>query len=431
MANGTLKNLGRSINLIPGINGVTAGGNASVNMAVNRRYHRNIFRTLAVNYTAPVITLVGAGTYNATLTPTLANGAIASVAITNAGSAMTAGVYTSAGGGVKITDATGVGAQLSVTVAAGNSITATPIVISGGTPGPANPATVLTTLRQLVNGVTIRDITPANILAIAAACGYAPQYGELPLWYTDPKRNFLRDNELTSWDMTGQGTFEIQMGIASTATNPSISGIMEFDGRQNVRTVKSSAEAQSLGVAIGTQIPILQPVSQHQQGFALAAGQNDINNISHNYPISRMWILGSTPGNIYRLEVYQDGNKVLEGYTEDINEAYAEYGFLIGNVFTAPVLGGGLALGSPGNTGVISGNGAATQVASAGPNGSLAGSPWLGSNGVFPFDAAFIADPDGRPWKALRAKDLIVRIYSVVQQNVTIVVESLPGAFAA
>lgn len=44
-------NTGRQRNFITGIQGVAAGGQASVNFACDRRYHRLIFQVTAVNFT--------------------------------------------------------------------------------------------------------------------------------------------------------------------------------------------------------------------------------------------------------------------------------------------------------------------------------------------------------------------------------------------
>lgn len=424
------KNQGRLINLVPGISGVAAGGNAVVNMDVNRRVHSVKLQTQAVNYTAPAIVLKGAGTYNATLTPTVVNGQITVVTITAAGSGMTNGIYTSAGGGVQITDATGIGAQLSVTVASGAVSAVT--IVSGGTPGPISPSVALPSLRQYVNGINMRDIQPAFIMAICAARGYLPQYGELPLFYTEPWRNFLRDNELTSWDLTLQKTSQIQFGISSSLVNPGITGVSEFDNRRNQRTIKSANDAKKLGVAVGTKVAILQPVSQHQFTFPINAGLNIINTLPSTFPIEALWFLGSQPGNLYQIEIQADGAKRLEGTAAQISQMYADKGIFIGNTFSAPVAGGGYGNGSPGNTGVTSGTGPASQTPTSVPNGPLSGSAWLAQNGVFPFDMAFIADPDGRPWEALRvASSLIIRIWSNVAQNLTVIQEAYPGGFTA
>lgn len=406
-------NRGRQIKRLVGIQGVQAGGTALWNGSTNVRFHRINVMTTAVNYTAPTIALVGAGTYNATLTAIVALGVITAVAITAAGSGMTNGTYTSALGGVKITDATGVGAQLSVTVAAG-AVSAVAIV-SGGTAGPCSPAFLLGKVQLVVNGVTVRDLTAAQYLALAAAHGEELDYGVLPILFTEPRRNFLRDNELTSWDMANQTSFAIQFAINGGVSSPGIAGSVEFDGKRNARIIG------------GKLTPFLAPLAYRSFGVNLIAGDNPITTIPRVNPISRMWILGSTPGNISELNIKQDGNIITEGSVLNTAELYRAMGFQVTDVFTAPVASGGYGNGSPGNTGVVTGT--SVQPAAA---KEIAKTPWVAANGIYPFDAAFIGDVDGRPWKALNVdSDLEVNIKSLIQQSATIVVETLPGNYAS
>lgn len=236
------------------------------------------------------------------------------------------------------------------------------------TNGAADPATMLTALRLIVNGVTMWDIAPDSIKRICIACGYTPATGELPLWFTDPSRNVNLPNEATSWDMFGQSTFTLQAAIAAAVTAPALSGTYEFDGMRNT---KVSADGKS-------QVPFLQPVARHQFGFNLAIGTTAITNLPIDYPISRIW-LNSVGSKITKVEVIQDGNKVLEGTPAEINQNYSQYGFVFG----------------------------ATS-----------------------FETAFIADPDQRWSKALNvANSLNLKVTLSAAAVVTAVVETLPGAY--
>jgi hypothetical protein len=285
------------------------------------------------------------------------------------------------------------------------------------TTGPLPPSAFFTSLKQIVNGVNMRDISPANILAIAQQNGYTPQIGELPLFYTEPWRNANHHNEITSWDVSGQQTFSLQLGIAANVYSPQLAGIAEYDYQQNATQVKKGNTT--------ALVPFLQPVAQHQFTWPGVSGRNDVNMLPFSYPISRIWVVGGTPGQIYQLEIYQDGNKILEATTQQIQQLYAEYGFTF-NI-------------GPGNT-----NGynalAAQPLGSTGQNIQL---PWdaptgLNQNVTVPngfvnanvFDTAYISDPDQRYWKALKcASSLNVRVYSNIAQTLTFVMETLPGAY--
>lgn len=371
-------NLGRQINFISGINGVSAGGQAIINLPTNQRYHRNILECFAVNYTGgtaqATTALTGSGT-GATVTATIVNGVITAAVIVAGGSGYVVGDT------ITPTDATGTGAILRVaTVSSGAAATLT--VTNGGTASPISPTTMLTSVRQLVNGVNIRDITPDSISRISKATGYVPSLGKLPLYYTEPKRNVIARNDINSWDLFGQGTFSIQVGISASVVSPVLTGSMEFDFQRNTRPDGN-----------GGVVPFLQPVSQHQFSFVIGAGRTDINTLPFNFPISRLYILGSSPGNITELDIYGDGNKVLEATPAELQEMYGEYGFIFG-----------------------------TGTNTTTPNGTFSGSP---------FDVAFISDPDQRPEKALKClSNFIVRITSSVAQTVTIIMETLPGQYS-
>lgn len=209
--------------------------------------------------------------------------------------------------------------------------------------------------------------------------------GELPIYFTAPWRNVNAANEVTSWDLAGQATFSIQFTIASTVTSPSLVGVEEFDYARNL-------------LPDGT--PFLQPTAQHEFGFPVVVGRNDINTLPIDFPISRMWIKGSTAGQVTQLEVFQDGNKPMEASLEQLLEGYSDYGYQFGQ-----------------------------------PN--YVNQTWATANALKSaytqpayFDAAFISDPDQRWGKALSVeKSLILRIYSAIAQQITVVMETLPGAF--
>jgi coat protein len=238
---------------------------------------------------------------------------------------------------------------------------------SGGVASTAQ----LTALKLLVNGINMRDITPVNTINIAKSVGLNPSPGVLPINFTQPQRNFLAANDSNSWDLAGQSTFSVQVGIAAGAVNPTLIGIMEFDYLRNVRTDTGGAQA-----------PFLQPVSQHQFIINGAAGRNDIVILPFDYPISRLWISSGAGNNITLLEIYQDGNKIIEGTPAELNEGNADYGILVG--------------------------------------------------GANPFETAAVFDQDGRWWKSLKcANSFNVRVTLAAADTINIVQETLPGAYSS
>ena len=369
-------NTSRQIQFINGINGVSAGGNSIINMDVNKRYHRNKLQFSAVNYTGgtalATVALTGAGNDDLTVTPTVVNGVITAVAVVAGGTGYTTGDT------ITITDTTGTGFVGTVTAAAG--VVSAVAVTSVGTASPINPVTACTSIQQIVNGVIMRDISADSILRIVNSNGVYPALGELPLYYTDPKDNINQLNELTSWDMFGQSTFSLKTQLAATLTSPGLQGSMEFDYARNARPSANG------------MIPFLQPIAMHEYTFSnLASGVNKINTIPFDYPIRRMWFLGSTPGNISQVEVYNDGNKAFESTEAQMLEMYEDYGFEFG--------------ATPATKTPI--------------------------NAARYFDFAYISDPDRRIGKSLTCENsLVVRITTDISQSVTVVVESLPGSYA-
>jgi Viral coat protein P2 N-terminal domain len=453
-------NLGRLVNFLSGFQGVSAGSVATINPPVNQRYHRLVLNCSATTkYSqpqvvlmttagviipqsqSPVITFTNtAGTLSA---PVFAANSVGAAGATGAG--LPAGTWLPTGGTAGfsfISDPTGVGQAVSVTTAGG---VATVVAMTAGytapAVGPILPSTMITSLRALVNGVVIRDITPAQELAIQIASGYVPQFGSLPMWFTEPLRNMLRDNELTSWDLAGQSTFQLQIQIASGLTSPTLTGVQEFDFSRNARRVKNSTQlAQAIAAGLlpsGTtlasspRVPFLQPVAKHAFGVPISAGRFDITTLPWNNPQTRLWLSGSIPGNIYQVEVMCDGNMIYQATSQQMYELAAQYGFQLGNASTAPTAGGGGGIGS-GAT-LWNGTTILNQIPATIPNGgiNLQSTQGLVTNTGFPLDGAVLFDPDNRPWKACRtAQSFILRVYSNVAQNLTVLQETLPGAFS-
>lgn len=385
-----LVNQGRLINFINGITGVSAGGQAVVNMPVNRRYHSLSLQCTGVNYsggTGKAITALTGTGVSATGTLTVVNGVPTAIAIVAGGSGWTVGdTFT-------IADDTGAGFVGTVATVTGGppGALATATVTVAGTPTAISPISFFNSVKLLVNGVNMRDISPTEILKICIANGYLPRRGELPIFFTEPWRNLNEPPWVTSWDLFGQSTFQIQMGIASTVSNPGLVGCQEFDYQRNLRPDGK-----------GGLIPFLQPMAHHSFTFPIVAGRNDINTLPFNFPISRMWLQGSTPGSITQVEVDQDGNKPFEATQEQILESYRQYGITFGD----PTY--------------------------LNQNYSTVGALKSAYQQPIYFDSAFVADFDTRWWEALKCQSsMILRVYSSVAQTLTVVMETLPGSFAS
>jgi len=198
----------------------------------------------------------------------------------------------------------------------------------------------------LVNGTNMRDISSEEVLALALCNSEIPyingnvgsfkstnvlvdllgsgtatavnpyKVGQLPIYFTEPWRKIVNHDTATSWDLFGQSTYQILGGITTGITSPGVVGSYEFDFLRNSIPDRSGKGAPTY---------FLKPVKQHSFTFNVPAGVYDITTIPITYPIQRMFLYG--PAAPTYLEIYSDGNKVLEGTAEQINQLYRDYGF--------------------------------------------------------------------------------------------------------
>ena len=97
---------------------------------------------------------------------------------------------------LQVPDPTGPPITLKCTAAGTGALGSATFAISGAAPGPIDPRVLITTVKISVNGQNLRDISPTQIQAIAAARGYVSDFGTLSLFFTEPWQNFLRDNAM-------------------------------------------------------------------------------------------------------------------------------------------------------------------------------------------------------------------------------------------
>lgn len=389
-------NFGRQIQTIPGITGVSTGGQAQVQINPNRRVSRLNFQCTGIAYVAPVLTLPAAAgaTVQPTFNVTVVRGVITAVTInSNVATGAANGTYTlvvtdnitvvpppvfpNLGGTTTLNNNT-YGAQITATVA-GAVVTGVTLVNGGNV--AAVPVEIFFNgqILQTVGGINMRDLNATQIKAAAYADTESTQWqtGQLTIDYVKPSARFTSQPEVNIWDLWGQSVLQLQMPISSNITSPGLVGVYEFDADANLRNTANVG---------GQNIPVLQPIAMHAQSFPVPAGAalfsiNTVPFLINNttpLPILRLWFQEQTPGNITQIEIDQDGNKVVQLTQAQIQQMYNEYGFNV-NVF----------------------------------------------------GAMFAADFDRRIGKALRCQSsLVIWVASAVSQNITIIRETLPGAYS-
>lgn len=382
-------NLGRQTLFVAGINGVVPGGQVQVNYPCDRRYHRIIYYCTAINFTGgaglaatKVTSATGAAGLTVTLTVNASHvpTAVGTFGGTNSGWAVN-DTFT-------VADATGAGILCTVTTVSSGAITAATVTVAG-TPTAISPANFFTQFVQTVGGVNVRDLTPAQEIQRAQINpGFVnlPAAGQFPVFYTEPWRNLTRWPAITAWDMAGQTSFQHKLTLSPNLVTPGLVAIMEFDFMRNTA---AGEIPQNVYNSLGNSAPPLQltPITAHAFTQALGIGLNLINILPSNFPTTRLLLLGSVPGNITQLEIDKDGAKFFESYAgtaanAQLNESLQEYGFV-------------------------------TNI----------------------FDAMFIADVNQRVNQALKFLQpqggLILRVWSSVVQNLTVIQEKLPGGYAS
>jgi hypothetical protein len=378
-------NYGRQIQTIAGIQGVTAGGQAQVQINPNRRVFRLNFQCSGIAYVAPVLTLpasAGASvqpTFNVTVTAGVITAVtVNSATATGAANGTYAAVITD-----NITTVDGVinnsyAAVVNITIVSA-AVTAVALV-SGGVVSPV-PIEIFFNgqILQTVGGVNMRDINATQIKQTVYADDVTQKWnlGELTIYYVSPSRRFSSKPEVTVFDLWGQSVLQLQMPITANITAPGLVGVYEFDADITLRNTTTVA---------GNTVPVLQPIAQHAQSFPVPAGTAlySINTVPFllapnvPLPILRLYMAESIPGNITQLEIDQDGNKILQATKAQNNQTLQDYRF-----------------------------------------------------NVTIFGAMYVADIDQQIYKALRCQQtLVIWVASAVTQQISIIRETLPGAYS-
>lgn len=310
-------NFGTVVDQLGGIQ--VGSGIVLVNFDTDRRFHNVRYQVTAINYTGgtllkPVI-LTGSGVVS-TDTITLTVNAFG--VPTAASWVGTAGTGFVAHDHVSVVDATGKGLVLDVSTISGAGGYPTALaILTAGTPSAAPAGKVIGTIQQLVNGSPVRDTTAQDELNTSLFNGETIGLGQLPIFYTEPWRNFTRWPAITSWDMAGQNTFAHKMAITAGYQQVNVVATYEYDFVRN--TVAGEIDQQTYQAALAAgkaPAPVLHVIARHNFTPTLNAGVNILTGqqIPFNWPILRMHILGSTAGDITQSILQTDNLTAESGF---------------------------------------------------------------------------------------------------------------------
>jgi len=310
-------NFGQVVDQLGGIQ--VGSGIVLVNFDTDRRFHNVRYQVTCVNYKGgtlekPVI-LTGVGlpsTDTITLTVNAYGVPTAAAWVGTAGTNFVAHDH------VSVVDATGAGLVLDVATISGAGGYPTALtIISSGTPTAAPAGKVIGTIQQLVNGSPVRDITAQDELNRALFNNETISLGQLPIFYTEPWRNFTRWPAITSWDMAGQSTFAHKMVINPGYQSVNVVATYEYDFVRN--TVQGEIDQQTFQAALAAgkaPAPVLHVIAAHNFTPTLNAGANILTGqqIPFSWPILRMHLLGSTPGDLTQSILVTDNLTAESGF---------------------------------------------------------------------------------------------------------------------
>lgn len=181
---------------------------------------------------------------------------------------------------------------------------------AGNATASTDPRDIIDGVKLIVNGVVVRDLTPAQIIMLAQAnFGGVAVDDHIPIFFSDPTRATIIGEEATAWDMFGQDSFVVEFKLKSGTTNPKITTQATFDFDRNTSDGR----------------PFLNIVKQHSLTWNSPQGEYDIVNIPTELPIQRLHIQPST-GTVSRCEVNADGENVFEASKVENDALHQDYG---------------------------------------------------------------------------------------------------------
>ena len=202
MATTTQARLRRNPNLnfgtvVDQLGGIQVGsGIVLVNFDTDRRFHNVRYQITAVNYTggATLTPVVLSSTGTPALSTDTINLTVNAFGVPTAATWVgTAATNFTAGDQVSVVDATGKGLVLNVVSVSGiNGYPTALAIVTVGTPSAAPAGKVIGVMQQLINGSPVRDTTAQDELNTSLFNGETISLGQLPIFYTEPWRNFTR-----------------------------------------------------------------------------------------------------------------------------------------------------------------------------------------------------------------------------------------------
>lgn len=196
------------------------------------------------------------------------------------------------------------GQTATITIPPGDRLHELPLFVSNN--GSADYSKVKE-VRLSVGSQLMQKMTAGEIVALYQEKFNTANDGHLPIMFSELSRANINQQEITAWDLDGEGVLTVQVDFDATAVNPGLKIAKVFDN--------------SAFLDNRTGQKIKRPIKRLPIFANPAAGWFDITNIPNESPIAAIRIdttTSPTPGDIEAFEVLRGSEKVLEGtWTEN------------------------------------------------------------------------------------------------------------------
>lgn len=185
------------------------------------------------------------------------------------------------------------------------------ILVNGVAATAAEIRAALTNIQFMVNGTLLRQFSATDAQQVLLLNGESLRDGYLPVYFSEPWRADVMDEEVTSWDLAGQRTFTIQIAATAPASGLTLKGYRIYDYKRNV---------------VGDR-PFYEIIKWVKQTFNAATGENDYDQIPKTNPIQRIHCFAASAA-ITRARVRSDSVEIFDQTFAQNATTLAAYGLV-------------------------------------------------------------------------------------------------------
>jgi len=182
-------------------------------------------------------------------------------------------------------------------------------------PATVYGADVIDEVQIFVGTSLVRIITAAELLFRAGFEGYTitPQYDGVPIYFSEPKRASVMDEQVTAFDLWNVPDMTLKVKIKSGLTAVTLKAVMVYD-----EGYTTDAKGNRV-LNVIRQLP----------NFYNAGTSYDITTLDITFPIQRIFLFPASGVTITGVKVVVDDSKIVHELTQRENIAFLEdYGLI-------------------------------------------------------------------------------------------------------